>query len=115
MRNKGIDKIKYEQQVLGKLGMILRKDFRDPLLQFLTFTKVELSGDYSQATVYWDTFNTDKKEELFKALEVLRPKMRTRLAKVLDVRNVPALVFTYDGQYESEKRLEELLKKEGHE
>jgi ribosome-binding factor A len=97
---------------LKELNGLLRKDIADSRLQFMTFTKVDLNADYSDATIFWDTFDPSKKESIDKALQSVSGKFRSSLASILNVRHTPTLNFKYDSQYESELAITELLDSE---
>ena len=105
-------KDRYEERILVELNGQLRKDLSDSRLQFMTFTKVELNPDFSDAVVYWDTFDPDKKPDIDSALQAVMGKMRSMLAQKIQVRHTPTLVFKYDSQYEAEKAITEILDNE---
>lgn len=105
-------KIKFEEQLQNEINHFLRKEISDSRLTFVSVTKVELNKDYSQAKVYWDTFDMQKRGDAKKALEGVTKKMRSFLASVLNVRHVPALTLVYDAQYEAELKISQLLESE---
>jgi ribosome-binding factor A len=104
-------KDKFEERLLNDLNSLLRMTIRDPRLQFVSFTKVELSPDYAYATCYWDTFKSETRGDAKKTLEEAKGKIRSTLAKTMDVRHVPALNFVYDNQFEEEKKIVDLMQK----
>ena len=89
--------------------MSLRRDIADPRLVMASITRVELTADYSQAKVYWDTFDANKRGDIKKAMEGVAPALRSILAKELNVRHTPELQFFYDSQFEDERKIEEIL------
>jgi ribosome-binding factor A len=103
-------KQKYEEKILNEINFALRKDIADPRLTMVSMTHVELSPDYSQVKVFWDTFDALKKNEVEKALNGVKGKMRSILADKLDVRHVPSITFFYNSQFEDENKIEKLLK-----
>ncbi|MBY0517363.1 MAG: 30S ribosome-binding factor RbfA [Bacteriovoracaceae bacterium] len=105
-------KLKYEELVKNSINSSFRRDINDPRLKFVSITKVELSEDYANAKVWWDTFDSSKKESITEAIDHLKGKIRTILASRLDVRHVPELHFVYDSQYEDEQKIDKLLKGE---
>ena len=113
--DKNAKKAMFEERILNELNMILRRDMNDTRLQFVSLTHVELSNDFSMAKVYWDTFDSGKRGDIKKALHSAHGKLRSNLAKVLNVRHTPDLTLLYDGQFESEKAIDELLEKEAKE
>lgn len=109
---KGVKKAKFEERILNELNLILRQNLNDTRLQFASLTKVELSSDMSVATVYWDTFDPEKKEGIAQAFSTAESRMRSSLASVLNVRHTPELKLVYDQQYESEQAISQILGQE---
>lgn len=112
MTERGHKKEKFEERILAELNSLLRTRISDKRLQFVSITKVELNADYSEAKVYWDTFNGDLKEDAKQGMKAVSGKMRSHLAQVIKVRHVPNLEFLYDSQFESEREIEDLLAEE---
>ena len=111
-RKKGHNKVVFEEKIKDQLNTVLRKDIADPRLTMLSFTRVELSNDYSYAKVYWDTFDTSKRGDIKKALEGVQNKLRSILAKEMNVRHTPALELIYDSTFEDELKITNLLSSE---
>ena len=107
-------KDKFEERLLNEINSLLRREIRDPRLQFVSVTKVELSPDYSYATCLWDTYNAGTRGDAKKAIEEAKGKLRSELAKVMEVRHVPSLTFVYDNQYEEEQKITKLIHAESN-
>lgn len=107
-------KEKYEERLLNEINSLLRTSIKDARLQKVSITKVELSPDYGYATVSWDTYDSHTRGDAKSAIESATGKIRSELAKVLEVRHVPSLSFVYDNQFEEENKIVELLKKESN-
>ncbi|MBP9673971.1 MAG: 30S ribosome-binding factor RbfA [Bacteriovoracaceae bacterium] len=103
-------KKRLESQILESLSFSLRKDFADPHFRRLSITHVEVSADSAYAKVYWDTFNTEEKEEIAKTLSKYEGRLRKKLSQALAVRHTPELRFIYNSQYEEEQKITDLLK-----
>jgi ribosome-binding factor A len=112
MANKSFKKEKIEGRLLQDLNTFLRTHVRDSRLKFISITKVEISTDFSYAKVYWDTFDDDARDDAQVALEKIRGKFRSMLAKTLKIRHTPELKFLYDSQFESENKIKEILEEE---
>ncbi|MCO4793444.1 MAG: 30S ribosome-binding factor RbfA [Bacteriovoracaceae bacterium] len=110
--NKNNKKEKFEERILHELNKALRSEFSDSRLQFVSFTKVELNSDLSEANVYWDTFDASKRGDIKKAIDGIGSKLRAVLSTKLNVRHTPNLVLQYDSQYESQKSIEDILSSE---
>jgi ribosome-binding factor A len=112
---KSFKKDKYQDRLLSEVNLALRTKFSDSRLQFVSFTKVDLSPDYSLATLYWDTFDASKRGDASEAVKAITGRLRSILADVLTVRAVPQIEVKYDSQYEAERAIDELLEKEAKE
>jgi ribosome-binding factor A len=104
-------KEKYEERLLNEINGLLRATIKDGRLARVSITKVELSPDYGYATVSWDTFDAHTRGDAKAAIEAAAGKIRSELAKTLEVRHVPSLTFVYDNQFEEEKKIMDLMKK----
>jgi ribosome-binding factor A len=100
----------YQEKIKNEINTILRREVSDPRLVMCSVTRVELNPDYSTAEVYWDTFDASKRGDIKLAIDGLSGKMRSLLAKNLDVRHTPVLTFLYDSQFEDEMKITQLLK-----
>lgn len=105
-------KVKLEERIKDDINTLLRKDFKDPRLLFVSVTKVELNKDNSVAKVFWDTFDSTKRLEIEKAFEGVVGKMRSKLAFALKIRHTPEIKFFYDSQFEDEKKIMDLIQQD---
>ncbi len=112
-RSKVSSKPKYEELVRNAINTALRRDFSDTRLTFVTVTRVELTDDYANGKVWWDTFDSQKRGDCAEAIAAIKGRLRTLLASKLEVRHIPDLQFIYDSQYEDEQKIANLLKAEG--
>ncbi len=112
MAKKGFKKDKYEGRLQNEINSILRTQISDLSLQFVSVTKVEMNFDFSTAKVFWDTFDNSKRGDAKKSFEKSKGRIRSLLAKSVDLRHIPNLEFLYDSQFEAEKGITELLEDE---
>ena len=106
------EKKKYERKIQMFVSQFIKNTLKDPRLQFLSLTKVELSNDFSHAILYWDSFGTGEsidQNEIAGVLNKSSGKLRKLLADSVKYRRVPELHFKYDSQYEDEMKIEILL------
>ena len=90
---------------------IITFEVKNPKLGFVTISEVKVSNDFSYAKVYV-SFILEK--DIKTGLEVLEHSkgfIRSSLAKKMDTRRVPELVFILDDGYKKEERITELLNK----
>ncbi len=112
MRKASFKKEKFEERIQNDINAILRFELNDQRLTFVSVTRVELSADFSQAKVYWDSFDSEHRGDIKRAIEATNKKIRSLLAARLQVRHTPELFFIYDSSFEDESHIEEILKQE---
>lgn len=82
----------------------------DVRLNGLSITKVVLSPDKGNCHVYF--YSTEGKEAFKDQLEILKlykPSMRAALAREIDSRYTPELMFKFDTHFEELQRIEKVL------
>jgi ribosome-binding factor A len=97
-------------QLLRTLADLLRREVKDPRVQGVALTDVDLSRDLSVAQVFFSLL--DPAEDPHDALEGLQRAtgfLRGRLGKALKVRHVPELRFAHDDSAEEGVRLSALI------
>jgi ribosome-binding factor A len=88
------------------LSELLLSEVKDPRLVEARISDVEVSGDLSLATIYFNTLSLDNDPAPIKeGFEQARGFFRTRVARELKLRRVPELRFRHDT---SAKRAAEL-------
>ncbi len=104
---------KINDAVYQNLAMLLLREVKDPRLQKMTLTGVEVSRDLGHAKVFYVAHNQNEKAEIEKALKQAVPFLRTRLAKVCDLRVMPELHFHYDSSFDESDKISALLRQAG--
>lgn len=97
-------------QIQRDLAELIRGELKDPRVDLVTITEVEVSADYSHARVFFTTLHGA--DAVGPALEGLRSAsgfLRSRLSKALRIRTVPELHFEYDESIERGTRLSRLI------
>ncbi len=97
-------------QIQRDLAELIRLELKDPRVDLVTITAVEVSADHSHARVFFTTLRGE--EAVGPALEGLRSAsgfLRSRLAKALHIRTVPELHFEYDESIQRGARLSRLI------
>jgi ribosome-binding factor A len=107
-----------------ELATFVYREVKDPRIPPVTFTRVEVTQDGSQATIYVAILASGSQEgvPLSEKGVALRMKdciegltsaggfLRRHLATVLTVRHIPNLIFKEDRGFENTSRVHELLK-----
>jgi ribosome-binding factor A len=104
-----------KQKRLGQIIMkdvtdIIQYDLKDPDVGFITVTGAKVSDDHSYATIYV-TFLGKKERGAagLKALDRAKGYIRSELAKRLDIRRCPEIIFEIDQTEEKAKHIEEII------
>lgn len=112
-QQRDIKRAQKEKQLTRELSnMLMRIQQDDTSIQGLYINSLRLSPDRSMCTVLFAA--AGNKEEFDKKLPFLilyKPSLRTGLAKALNARYTPDLVFEYDSVSDKQKRIESLLTK----
>ena len=101
---------KVQEAIKQELSKMLLMDIKDPRIQFVTITGVELTDDMSIAKVYVSLYGPEKDHEsAWQGLNKALGFMRTEIAKRL--RFAPNLILVKDASMEYSAHIEGLLKK----
>lgn len=93
--------------------MIIMRELDDPRLTGLpSITRVKVSEDLSTADVFVTVMGTEGKQTAaLNALKHSAGMMRSRLAEMMELRQVPYLKFQIDEELKKEREVLDLLRK----
>lgn len=99
------------QEILKEVNDILRNDIRDPRVDGITITDVELTGDLQQAKIYYSSLEEDstKRKDIQNGLDKATGLIRKELGNRLTTYRTPELSFARDESIEYGNRIDELL------
>ena len=98
------------EQFRREIMEILVRDVRDPRIQDVVVTGVEVTSDLWMAKVYVQASGTRKtKAEALEGLEAAQGFIRRSLANVLRIRRTPELRFLEDKTFTYVQNIEEVL------
>lgn len=102
MKKNSIKNIRINQEVQRELSNIIRNEVKDPRIMPMTsVVSVEVSPDLKQCRAYISVLGTD--EEAKATIDGLKNAVgyiRTRLAKTVNLRNTPEILFVLDQSIE---------------
>ena len=98
------------EAVKNELSLLLLRDASDPRLTGVTITRVEVTPDLKQATVYFSLPAGGASGPATAAMRRARGFFRSHLAKVLNMRYTPDLLFFFDHQNEEARRIDDLFR-----
>lgn len=98
------------QLLREELSRLIRREMKDPRVELVTVTGVEVSGDLRHATVHVRTLRNDPPvEEAIEGLRGAEGFLRGKLGRELRIRRIPELTFEADRTLERARRIEALL------
>ena len=93
------------------IAEVLREELRDPRVAGVTVTGAKVSKDLRHARIFFNILGgqADRKEVLA-GLKSATGFIRSKIAKQLKLKFVPALEFSYDETEDEAQRVDSLLK-----
>ena len=93
--------LRVAELIQSELANMVMRDVKDPRVQHVVFTRVEVSPDLRVAKVYFSRYgekqgNDEETEEGFKGLERARGFLQRKLAQRLQLKSTPRLKFFID-------------------
>ncbi len=92
------DRVK--EQIMRELAELVRRGLKDPRAGFITINEVEVTRDYSHATVYYTVLDDETRDITAEALENAKGFLRSGLSKRITLFRIPELHFQYDESLE---------------
>ena len=93
-----------------EISRLIQFQTRDPRLEFVTVTDVEVSPDLRQARVYVTTLSDEAKaQDMLAGLVSASGYFRHKLSQSLSLRYIPELTFKLDTSLEHGLHIDELL------
>lgn len=103
---------KVQEAIKHEISNMLLHDVKDPRIQFVSVTGVELSDDMSWAKIFVSLYGPqDKQEETWKALQKSLGFMRSEIAKRIRLRFAPNLLLQKDTSMEYSAHIQSILDK----
>ena len=98
-----------QEQIMRDLAELTRTGLKDPRAGFITITEVELTRDYSHATVWYTVMDEKTREVTAEALDNAKGHLRSELAKRTKEVKTPELHFEYDESIERGMNISSLI------
>ena len=98
MKKDSIKNIRINQEVQKELSTLIMRELKDPRIHMMTsVTHVEVAPDLKTAKVYVSILGSeDELKDTIKGLKSAAPFLRSQLAKSINLRNTPELIFIED-------------------
>lgn len=93
-----------------ELSQIISYELKNPnITGLISVTKVKVTTDLKYAKVYISILNSKKQEETMQSLKKSAGFIRTELAKKVNLRNTPELIFEIDDSIEYGAKIDKIL------
>ncbi|MDD5447875.1 MAG: 30S ribosome-binding factor RbfA [Actinomycetota bacterium] len=100
-----------EETIKEKLAILIEQQVKDPRIDFVTITDVEVASDLRHANIYISVMGEeDKVREALAGLESAKGFLKRHLGKELRVKYLPELSFKYEQTAREALRLQEIMK-----
>lgn len=101
---------KVDEELKKQIGTIISLELKDPhLTGMISVTNVKTSTDLRSAKVYVSMINEKSKKENLAILKRSSGFIRSRIAKIVNLRTTPELIFMFDDSLEYGSRIDEIL------
>jgi len=101
---------KVNEAVREALAVIISRDMKDPRLELVTVTSVEVTGDLRHATVYVTAHGDEERyDDALAGLQSGKGRIRALLGERVDMRFTPELDFRIDDSVDQGMRIAEIL------
>ncbi len=98
------------EQILRELAELIRLELKDPRVNLVTLTAVEVSPDYTHAKVFYTTLaDKDQRTELERGLKRSSGFLRRELGRRVRIHHTPELHFVFDASVERGTALSQLI------
>ncbi len=102
-------------QMQRELALLIQREIKDPRLDLITITAVDVSRDLSHAKIFITIMGQDDDQEAIKGnLRILNDAagfLRMQLGKCMKLRTVPQLHFNYDASIRRGVELSSLIER----
>ncbi|MBF0787700.1 MULTISPECIES: 30S ribosome-binding factor RbfA [unclassified Streptococcus] len=99
-------------EIKREINEILQKKVRDPRVQGVTITDVQMLGDLSVAKVYYSIMSdlASDNQKVQTGLEKAKGTMKRELGRKLTLYKIPDLVFEKDQSIEYGNKIDQMLR-----
>ncbi|MDR2015830.1 MAG: 30S ribosome-binding factor RbfA [Azoarcus sp.] len=97
-------------QIRRELADLIRQEVKDPRVNLISLTEVELSPDYAHAKIFLTAMGgTASAPEVLEGLRHAAGFLRRELGRRIRIHTLPELHFHYDSSVEEGSRLSQLI------
>lgn len=111
MRKNSIKNTRINQEVQKELSMLISRELKDPRINPMTsIVNVEVAPDLKTAKIYISVLGDEESQkDTLKGLKSAAPFLRGQLARSINLRNTPELIFIGDQSIEYGVKMSRLI------
>ena len=99
------------EELKKEVSHIITFELKNPnVTGLISVTRAKITPDLKYAKVYVSILNAKSKEKTLQGLEESAGFIRSQIAKTINLRITPQIVFTLDDSMEKRKKIEGILK-----
>lgn len=99
------------EQIHQEATRILRDQVKDPRVDGIVINEVKVSRDLGYATLFYTlTGASAEKDEVKAGLQSITSFLRRELGRILQIRQIPVLRFSYDTSVDYGRKIDDLLR-----
>jgi len=103
-------KARLQSLILEEISMMLHRDLKDPRLEMVSITEVDISEDLRSAKVYFCLYgNEQQKSDAKSGFDSASGFIKRELIKRLNIKRVPDLMFIFDKSFDNAQKINKLL------
>lgn len=108
MPHQRIDRVR--ELIKEEVSRIVQGELRDPRIGMVTITDAEVSADLRHARMYFTVLGDDRaRQECQEGLASASKFIRGEIARRVQLKYIPEIVFEFDSSLDHAMRVEELL------
>jgi ribosome-binding factor A len=102
---------KLEARIMERAAICLQSEVSDPRASFITVTRVKMSPDLSSGRIFYSVLGTEgDKSKAEHMLESAAGFLQRQIGRVLQLRRMPHLRWTYDDSMERADGMTKLIR-----
>ncbi|MGN1326939.1 MAG: 30S ribosome-binding factor RbfA [Clostridia bacterium] len=99
------------EELMKAISQIITYELKNPdVTGMISVTRVKVTPDLKYAKVYVSLLNSKNNDKTMQGLKDSSGFIRSRVAKIVNLRITPELVFEYDDSIENGEKIDNILK-----
>ncbi|OPZ58795.1 MAG: Ribosome-binding factor A [Deltaproteobacteria bacterium ADurb.Bin510] len=109
MKRVSLRQARVGDQIRDSIAELLLRRVKDPRVEGVTITGVDVSVDLKEADVYYCVYDESRLDQVLDGLKSAEGFLRYELKKALKIRCIPELHFKFDQSFDYGLKIDKLL------